>query len=76
MYASAGSTASENVRHYFARLALQGNRRDVLERWSTLSVETFFVALRLPESAINIERRSAAQESPSLGLLFANVRWE
>ncbi len=76
MHASIGSTASENVRHYFAKLALQGNRRAVLERWSTLSVETFFVALRLPESAINVQRRPAVQESLSLGVLFANVRWE
>lgn len=76
MNASSGSTATENVRHYFSKLALKGQSRTRLQQWATLPVETFFVALRLPGSALNVERRPAAAESQSLAGLFANIRWE
>lgn len=76
MHASAVSTASENVRHYFTKLALKGQSRARLSRWSALPVETFFVALRLPNHELNVERRPAAREPQSLGALFADIRWQ
>ena len=76
MDASVTSPGSENVRQYFAKLALQGQSRARLEHWSTLPVATFFIALHLPASEINVERRPFGEEPQPLGLLFASVRWE
>ena len=74
MDATIGST--ESVRQYFAKLTLQGQGRAGLVRWSTLPVETFFVALRLSASAINHERRPSGPQPQTLGELFAAIRWE
>lgn len=76
MDASVTSPGSENVRHYFAKLSLQGQSLACLERWSTLPVATFFIAMHLPASAINVARRPFGEEPQPLGLLFASVRWE
>ena len=76
MHESSENTGAENVRQYFAKLALKGQSRARLAQWATLPVATFFVAMRLPASAVNVARRPFGQEPPSLGALFASVRWE
>lgn len=70
------NSATNNVRQYFAKLALRGKQREALSRWATLPVETFFVAMRQPTSSLNGERRPCGREPQTLGLLFGSIRWD
>jgi hypothetical protein len=64
---------TESARTYFARLSLRGQTRAVLARWQTLSAASYFVAWRLPQSVINVERQPCTVGTLTLGELFQNL---
>lgn len=64
-----------SVREYFARLALTGKTRAIIADWPSLSVESFFVALKLPGGLMNRERQACGTVSQPLTVLFSNIRW-
>lgn len=64
-----------SVREYFSRLALTGKTRAVIAEWASLSVDSFFVALKLPGGMMNRERKACGTVSQTLTALFSNVQW-
>lgn len=67
--------AQASVREYFARLSLAGKTRSVIAQWQRLSVESFFVAMKLPGSFINRARQECGSAAQPLATLFSNIRW-
>lgn len=66
---------SGSARQYFARMSLRGQSRTALGQWQHLPVESFFLAMTLPGTLVNRERRECGASALSLGVLFANIRW-
>jgi hypothetical protein len=66
---------SGSVRQYFTRLSLRGQSRAAIGQWQSLPVDTFFLAMSLPGTLVNRDRRECGAAALSLGVLFANIRW-
>nr|AGC71041.1 hypothetical protein [uncultured bacterium A1Q1_fos_1231] len=70
-----GNQGTQTVRHYFTKLKLVRSAAESLENWGKLSVEGYFVAMRMPSRAINLERLPCSESVEPLESLFSNIRW-
>jgi len=68
-------STSESVRRYFAQLALKAQPRAAIEHWQSLPVESFFLAVSVPPSLINRERKECGVDVPPLSALFDAIKW-
>lgn len=66
---------AETVRHYFTKLKLVRTAPESLQSWGALSVEGFFIGMRLPGRSINVERLPCSESVEPLESLFSNIRW-
>ena len=67
--------STQTVGQFFARMTLGSNPSAALDGWQQLPVESYFVAINLPASPINRERKECGNVPAPLMSLFADIQW-